>query len=172
MKHSGSIFLIGPMGAGKTTIGRLLAKSLKIPFYDSDQEIESRTGVDIATIFEYEGESGFRKRESVVIDELTEQHPIVLATGGGAILNEANRSRLSSGGFVAYLACSIERQLERTYQDSKRPLLDTPDPRQTLETLQAEREPFYLDSADFTLDTGSCSSRNASSSILKAFNDF
>ncbi len=172
MKHSGSIFLVGPMGAGKTTIGRLLAKSLNISFYDSDQEIESRTGVDISTIFEYEGEDGFRNRERVVIDELTQRQPIVLATGGGAILDPDNRSKLVEAGFIAYLACSIDRQLERTYQDNKRPLLDTPEPRQKLEALHAEREPLYQACADFTLDTGSCSSRSASSYILKAFNNF
>jgi shikimate kinase len=119
-----NIYLIGLMGAGKTTIGRQLAKALHLPFYDSDKAIEDLTGVDIPTIFEYEGEEGFRIREQNMIQELTQVKGCVLATGGGAIIREVNRQALTENGFVVYLQCSIDKILQRTKKDTKRPLLN------------------------------------------------
>lgn len=158
------------MGAGKTTIGRMLAKGLKISFVDSDKEIEKRTGVSIPMIFEYEGEDGFRKREGEVLTELTRMDGIVLATGGGAVLLPGNRECLRRRGFVVYLYCSVEKQLERTRKDSNRPLLNTENPRQRLFDLFSIREPIYRNLADVVIDTGQCSSRSAVRQILKAYN--
>ena len=132
MAKPNRIFLIGPMGAGKTTIGKQLAQSLGMTFGDSDQEIQRRTGVDIPTIFEYEGEEGFRQREQQAIDDLTQVDNQVLATGGGAILRAENRQHLSARGIVVFLACSPEQQFERTYRDRNRPLLQTEDPLERL----------------------------------------
>jgi len=169
MTHPGNIFLIGPMGAGKTTIGRMLAKNLGVPFCDSDKEIEQRTGVSIPMIFEYEGEAGFRKREAEVLGVLTQSSPIVLATGGGAVLLPENRTLLRQRGFVVYLQCSVDKQLERTHKDSNRPLLKTENPRARLEELFRFRAPLYRELAHFTVDTGIYSSRNAVRQILRAF---
>jgi shikimate kinase len=153
MKMPGSLFLTGPMGAGKSTIGRQLSKQLKMAFHDSDHEIEQRTGVDIPLIFELEGEAGFRKRESAVINELTCLPDIILATGGGAILDPVNRQHLSSRGRVVYLYASVEQQLKRTGKDRNRPLLHTADPRARLEELMAVRDPLYREIADLVIDT-------------------
>lgn len=153
MKMPGSLFLTGPMGAGKSTIGRQLSKQLKMAFHDSDHEIEQRTGVDIPLIFELEGEAGFRKRESAAIDELTRLPDIILATGGGAILDPANRQHLSNRGRVIYLHASIDQQLKRTGKDRNRPLLQTADPRAKLEELMAIRDPLYREIADLIIDT-------------------
>lgn len=153
MKMPGSLFLTGPMGAGKSTIGRQLSKQLKMAFHDSDHEIEQRTGVDIPLIFELEGESGFRKRESAVIDELTQLPDIILATGGGAILDPVNRQHLSSRGRVIYLHASVDQQLRRTRKDRNRPLLQTPNPRAKLEELMAVRDPLYREIADLVVET-------------------
>jgi shikimate kinase len=170
MRHNGNIFLIGPMGAGKTTIGRMLAKALGVVFFDSDKEIEQRTGVSIPMIFEYEGESGFRKRESEALGSLTQLNPVVLATGGGSILLPENREFLRRRGFVVYLQCGVEKQLERTHKDTNRPLLQTENPRARLEQLLALREPLYRSLAHFTVDTGQLSSRSAVRQILRALN--
>lgn len=170
MKHNGNIFLVGPMGAGKTTIGRQLAKSLGVGFYDSDKEIERKTGVSIPMIFDYEGEQGFRKRESEVLDEITHQSPIVLATGGGAIIQPSNRIWLRERGFVVYLQCNIDTQLSRTRKDSNRPLLKTENPRARLEELYAFRDPIYRELADLIVDTGHHSSRAAVRRILMSIN--
>ena len=169
MRGSENIYLIGPMGAGKTTIGRQLARQLDFDFYDSDWEIESRTGVDIPMIFEYEGEEGFRKRESAMLAELTLLSPIVLATGGGAVLSAENRQCLSDNGFVVYLRCSVNRQLERTMRDNNRPLLNLDQPKERLESLMKVRGPLYLACSDMILDTGSLSSRMAIKRIIDAF---
>ena len=118
-----NLFLIGPMGAGKTTVGKQLSEALGVEFVDSDHEIQRRTGVDIPTIFEYEGEEGFRNREQAVIAELTTREGIILATGGGAVLRDENRRHLASRGFVVYLRCTPEQQYERTRRDKNRPLL-------------------------------------------------
>lgn len=157
------------MGAGKTTIGRLLAKSLGVPFYDSDKAIEDITGVDIATIFEFEGEDGFRLRENKMIKELTELDSIVLATGGGVILNEDNREHLKDNGFVVYLQCSVDRLMERTSRNSQRPLLNTEKPREKIESLLQEREELYVSSADFIIDSGKVQSKAAVKEILKEY---
>jgi shikimate kinase len=169
MKQSENIYLIGLMGAGKTTIGRQLAKSLKLPFYDSDKAIEESTGVDIPTIFEFEGEEGFRDREQKIIKQLTQMQGIVLATGGGAILREENRSLLKENGFVVYLQCSVSRILERTRKDTKRPLLKTNNPRERLESLFKEREPLYLACADYKIDTGILQSKAVVNRILEHY---
>jgi shikimate kinase len=152
-----NIFLIGPMGVGKTTIGRHLARLLRMDFLDSDQEIEKRTGAAIPLIFEIEGEEGFRKRESAMLDELTQGDNRVLATGGGAILSDENRRMLRTRGLVVYLRASLETQLERTSRKRNRPLLNTGDPRRRLTELMAQREPFYQQEADITVDTDDCS---------------
>ncbi|MES9991855.1 MAG: shikimate kinase AroK [Candidatus Thiodiazotropha sp.] len=148
-----NLFLIGPMGAGKTTVGKQLAESFHMDFIDSDHEIQRRTGVDIPTIFEFEGEHGFRQRESAVIDDLTERDGIVLATGGGVVMREQNRHLLSSRGMVIYLHCSVRQQFERTHRDKNRPLLSTPDPLATLKELMDIRDPLYRQTADIVVST-------------------
>ena len=153
MNTPGSLFLTGPMGAGKSTIGRQLAKQLGMTFCDSDHEIERRTGVDIPLIFEIEGEPGFRKRERVVIDELTRVPDIVLATGGGAILDPDTRSRLGQRGRVIYLHTPIDAQLARTANDRQRPLLQNGNPRARLVELMQIREPLYRKIADLVINT-------------------
>ena len=153
MKMPGSVFLTGPMGAGKSTIGRQLSKRLRRPFHDSDHEIEARTGVDIPLIFELEGEAGFRKREKAVIEELSCLPDIILATGGGAILDPDTRQRLAERGTVIYLHASIDQQLRRTGRDRNRPLLQTANPRQRLTELMAVRDPLYRECADIVIDT-------------------
>ncbi len=165
-----NIYLVGLMGAGKTTIGRLLAKSLGLPFYDSDKAIEDITGVDIATIFEFEGEQGFRLRENKMITELTGLRDIVLATGGGVILNEENRVRLKETGFVVYLQCSIDRIVDRTSRNSQRPLLNVNNPREKIQTLLNERESLYLSCADFVIDSGQMQSKTVVKEIIKEYN--
>lgn len=169
MKKNENIYLIGLMGAGKTTIGRQLARSLRLPFYDSDKAIEENTGVDIATIFEYEGEDGFRKREKQMIQRLTAIKGIVLATGGGVILSEENRNLLINNGFVVYLQCSVQRVLERTRKDNMRPLLQTDNPKERLEQLFEQRESLYLSCADYKIDTGERQTKVVIREILKAY---
>lgn len=149
-----SIFIVGLMGAGKTTIGRLLARHRQLEFIDSDHEIEDRCGVSIPTIFEIEGEAGFRKRESCIIEELTRRSGIVLGTGGGAVLDPANRQYLKSRGTVVYLRCHPEELYLRTRHDRNRPLLQTDDPLARLKTLYAQRHPLYMETADIVLESG------------------
>lgn len=148
-----NVFLVGPMGAGKSAVGRQLARKLHLEFIDSDDEIESRTGVDIPFIFEKEGEEGFRKRESRVIDELTRRDGVVLATGGGAVIDPANRNHLGARGFVIYLYTSVQQQLSRTQRGRQRPLLDSGDPEEILRALMEEREPWYREIADMVVET-------------------
>lgn len=148
-----SIFLIGPMGSGKTAVGRQLARMLDLEFIDSDVEIEARTGVDIPLIFEKEGEAGFREREQETIESLTSRDGIVLATGGGAVLKPANRENLSKRGCVVYLQTSVEQQLERTRHGRQRPLLYTSDPKAKLRELLEERLPLYESTADLIVST-------------------
>lgn len=169
MKNSvENIFLIGPAGAGKTTIGRLLAQELKLDFYDSDHEIESRTGADIAWIFDMEGEEGFRKREEKIIEELSANSKIVLATGGGVILSEQNRRFLHSRGTVIYLMTTINQQLERTRKDQKRPLLQNVDDVETkLRDLMEEREPLYREIADHMVMTSRRSAKAVSTELTQ-----
>jgi len=158
-----NIFLVGPMGVGKSTVGRQLATALSFEFKDSDQEIQRRTGVDIPTIFEYEGEEGFRQRERQVIDELSEQSGIVMATGGGSVLCSDNRRDLISRGVVIYLHCSPEQQYARTARDRSRPLLHTEDPLLRLHELTEERDPLYRQVADMVVST----ERRGSPSVVK-----
>lgn len=148
-----SIFLVGPMGAGKTTIGKKLAEQRGLCFVDSDHEIEERTGVDIAFIFEKEGEEGFRRREEQVIEDLSARPGIVLATGGGAILRADNRRVLKSRGYVVYLHASVAQQFSRVERSENRPLLAQGDRREILARLFAERDPLYREVADLVLDT-------------------
>lgn len=169
MTQSDNIFLIGLMGAGKTTIGRQLAKALKLPFYDSDKAIEESTGVDISTIFEFEGEEGFRDREQKMLQQLTQMRGIVLATGGGAILREINRNLLKSNGFVVYLQCSVDRIVERTRRDNQRPLLQTANPRARIEQLFQQRQPLYLACADYKVDTGALPGKAVVNKVLEAY---
>jgi len=150
---NGNIFLVGLMGAGKTTVGKLLAKHLGKTFYDSDHEIEKRTGVKIPLIFEIEGEAGFRARETAVIDDLTRYNQIVLATGGGAVLNQKTREILSQRGMVIYLRASVDDLWHRTRHDKNRPLLQTQDPLAKLRELFAQRDPLYQEVADIIVDT-------------------
>lgn len=152
IKH-GNIFLIGLMGAGKSTVGRRLAKTLKLQFFDSDQEIECRTGATVSLIFEIEGEAGFRKREKDIIDELTKHSGIVLATGGGVVLDIVNRQALATRGMVVYLRTGSAQLIRRTSRDSKRPLLKTDDPATKLQELLKIRGPLYEEIADLVIDT-------------------
>lgn len=147
------------MGAGKTTIGRALAKSLDKSFIDSDQEIEIRTGVSIPLIFELEGEAGFRVRERMAIEDLTNSHNIVLATGGGVVTHAQNRAMLKERGLVIYLYADIEQLFARTSKDRNRPLLQTHDPKAVLQELITQREPLYRQTADIVCDTGDGSVR-------------
>jgi shikimate kinase len=151
---SGNIFLVGLMGAGKTSVGRMLAKRFSKTFYDCDHEIERRTGVKIPVIFEIEGEAGFRVREATVLRDLTALSDIVLATGGGAVLREDNRQVLANNGTVIYLRASLDDLWQRTRHDRNRPLLRTPDPRAKLEELFAQRDPLYREVAAIIMDTG------------------
>lgn len=161
------LFLIGPMGAGKTAIGKELARQLKLDFLDADQEIERRTGVDIPLIFEKEGEPGFRRREREVIAELTQRERLVLATGGGAVLDPGNRQALARG-FVIYLRASLEAQAARTAQNRNRPLLQTEDPQARLRQLFEVRAPLYESLAHLTVDTDSGQVRQITQRIIDA----
>jgi shikimate kinase len=148
-----NVFLVGPMGSGKSAVGRQLAQRLGLDFVDSDEEIEARTGVDIAYIFEREGEAGFRQREAEVIDALTRRDGLLLATGGGAILDAGSRERLRARGRVVYLRTSVEQQLARTRRSNDRPLLNNDDPSGTLRRLFEQRSPLYLEVAEVIVDT-------------------
>ncbi len=147
------IFLVGPMGAGKSTIGRLLASELGYNFRDSDRVIEERTGADIPWIFDMEGEEGFRERETAVLQELATELGMVVATGGGIVLREQNRELMKSAGYVCYLTASIDQLVERTARDKKRPLLQVENPRQKIIDLLSLREPLYQSAADFIVNT-------------------
>jgi shikimate kinase len=163
-----SVFLIGPMGSGKTAVGRALAKRLGLPFADSDAEIESRTGVDIAYIFEREGEEGFRIRERDVIDALTQAGGIVLATGGGAVLLAENRERLAARGTVVFLDTAVEQQLERTRRGGHRPLLTGTDRRAKLEELASVRDPLYRSIAAVTIRTDGRAPKSVAGDVARA----
>jgi shikimate kinase len=157
---SGNIFLIGMMGAGKTTVGRLLANFLEKKFHDSDREIQKRTGVSIPLIFEIEGEAGFRKRETEMLSELVKTGNIVLATGGGAVLSAENREMLKRSGTVIYLRATIDDLWRRTRHDKNRPLLQTQDPRTKLTELYAQRDPLYRETAHIIVESGKRSARH------------
>ncbi|RDX36028.1 shikimate kinase AroK [Kangiella sp. HD9-110m-PIT-SAG07] len=167
MKGKRNIFLVGPMGAGKTTIGKQLAEILKLEFVDSDHELEERTGAPIDWIFDIEGEDGFRVREEKIIEELTQEQGIVLATGGGAVVSDKSRNHLAARGVVVYLETSIEQQLERTRRDKRRPLIQNNNPKDTLESLMKEREPLYTEIADLTVATNISSVKSVAKEIVE-----
>lgn len=166
MAKSTNLFLVGLMGAGKSTIGRQLAKSLGCEFIDSDHEIEGRTGASIPLIFDIEGEAGFRQREKKIIDDLTQREGIVLATGGGVVLDPENRAHLHTRGFVVYLYATIDQLLARTTKDRNRPLLQTADPRARFEELMRVRDPLYREIADLVVDTGRRTVKSVEREIL------
>ncbi len=161
-----NLILVGMMGAGKTTVGRLLARRLKRDFYDSDEEIERRCGVRVPVIFDIEGEAGFRAREAQVIAELCALDSVVLATGGGVVLAEENRRRLATRGTVVYLHARPGYLWQRVRHDRNRPLLATPDPQRRLEELYAERDPLYREVADVVMDTGKQSVQTLAKDLL------
>lgn len=166
MTKAPNLFLVGPMGAGKSTVGRQLAKALGWQFLDSDTEIERLTGAAIPWIFDIEGEAGFRRRERAVIEDLTRGERIVLATGGGVVLDPDNREHLKSRGVVVYLNATVDHLCDRTSKDRNRPLLQVSDPRARLAELLAQREPLYRDVADVVVDTGGRTVRGAVKDIL------
>jgi len=159
------LYLIGPMGSGKSTVGKHLAELLACPFVDSDSEIESRAGADIPWIFDVEGEAGFRRRETAVLKDLAGQPDAVIATGGGAILADENRALMSSTGTVIFLNISVAQQLKRTGSGEGRPLLETGDREATLTRLMAEREPLYRSLADVMISGGGANARKVARQI-------
>jgi shikimate kinase len=167
MAKADNIFLIGPMGAGKSTIGRLLAAELHLPFCDTDKAIEDRCGADIPWIFDVEGVDGCRAREASMLAELSEDNGLVLATGGGIILLADNRKMLRSRGFVVYLRASVDQQTARTSKDKNRPLLQSGEPREVLEQLMAVRDPLYTEVADMMIDTDARSPKDVAKDIAK-----
>ena len=158
-----NVYLVGLMGAGKTTLGRSLARRLALDFVDSDREIEARTGVSIPTIFEIEGEEGFRRREAAVIEELSRLSGQVVATGGGAVLRAENRANIKASGYVVYLNVPPQILWERTRHDRNRPLLRVPDPLARLNELFTQRDPYYREVADLVVDGG----RGSASGLLQ-----
>ncbi|MBL1274859.1 MAG: shikimate kinase AroK [Ectothiorhodospiraceae bacterium] len=161
-----NIIFVGPMGAGKTTIGKALASQLGRTFYDSDREIEERTGANIPLIFELEGEEGFRRREQTAIAELMAKTDIVLATGGGAVLDPENRDHITRQGFVIYLNAPLEQLLKRTAKDKSRPLLQTADPRKKLQDILTIRDPLYREIADVIIETDGGPARTVVKNLL------
>ena len=162
-----NIFIVGPMGSGKSTVGKIISAELFLDFFDTDDEIEIRTGASIDWIFDLEGESGFRKRESEMLDEMVKRNSIVLSTGGGIVLESANRELLSSRGTVFYLSTPISVQVERTAKDKDRPLLKNGDPEKILSKLHDEREEFYKSVSDHIIETEDKSSQEVASEIIK-----
>jgi shikimate kinase len=167
-----NIFIVGPMGSGKSTVGKIISSELFLTFYDTDEEIETRTGASIDWIFDLEGEEGFRKRESKILEDMVHKNSIVLSTGGGIILSESNREMLSSRGTVFYLATPIAVQLERTSKDKDRPLLKNGDPGEILKNLHLARESLYKEVADYSVNTEGKSSQEVSSEIIKLVKNY
>lgn len=167
-----NIFIVGPMGSGKSTVGKIISDELFLTFHDTDEEIENRTGASIDWIFDLEGEEGFRKRETKILDELAQLNSIVLSTGGGIILSEENRDTLSSRGTVFYLATPISVQLERTSKDKDRPLLKNGDPETILEELHETREELYESVADYVVNTENLTSQEVAAEIIKLVKNY
>jgi shikimate kinase len=165
MSHR-NIILIGPMGSGKSTIGNVIAKRLNREFQDSDHFIEKRTGVDIARIFDIEGEQGFRDRETNALGELLSENNRVIATGGGSVLREENQQLLKQKGYIVFLDTSVNQQMQRLRRDKKRPLLQTENPRERLESLLTERRPIYLELADLAVKTDKRMARRLAADII------
>ena len=159
------IFLVGPMGSGKTPVGRILASNLKMSFADTDDEIEQRSGASVSWIFDVEGEAGFRNREEQIVEEITKRKDIVVSTGGGVVLRKKNRETLSNRGFVVYLRASIEELVGRMAGDKKRPLLQVDDPLEKIRQIVLERDPLYLETADFVFEAHGLSSKSAAHRI-------
>ncbi|WP_197409264.1 MULTISPECIES: shikimate kinase AroK [Microbulbifer] len=168
---SRSIFLVGPMGAGKSTIGKLLAAQLRLPFADSDKVLEEKTGADIPWIFDVEGEAGFRRRESDTLRQLCEGPVQVIATGGGIVLREENRRLLRKHGLVVYLQASIDQLMERTSKNSNRPLLQVADPRARIIELVEERDPLYREVADLVCETDYCTPKQAAIRVAERLSE-
>ncbi|MTI14129.1 shikimate kinase [Sansalvadorimonas verongulae] len=166
--QSRTIYLIGPMGAGKSTIGRMLSRELNLPFLDTDQEVEERCGADIPWIFDMEGEAGFRQRETAVLECLKDDPPQVVATGGGIVMKDVNRRIMITNGFVVFLQASVSTQIMRTAKDKRRPLLQRPDRKQVLTDLYAIREPLYRQTADLVVCTDRGSPRQVIREIVDA----
>jgi shikimate kinase len=165
MSHR-NIILVGPMGSGKSTIGNIIARRLNREFQDSDHHIEQRTGVDIARIFDIEGEQGFRDRETSALQELLSENNRVIATGGGSVVRSENQQLLKQQGYVVFLDTSLNQQMQRLRRDKKRPLLQTDDPRGRLESLLLERRPIYLDLADLVIKTDKRVARRLAADII------
>ena len=161
------VFLVGPMGAGKSTIGKYLAPRLNLDFADTDSEIEKRSGADIPWIFDVEGEDGFRKREQQVVEEMTLWDNVLLATGGGVVVRPQNRRVLAARGFVIYLHASVEEQVRRTHRDRRRPLLQNGDPEEVLRALMIERDQHYREIADHVITTDDCSPRTVAQRLVR-----
>ena len=166
------IFLIGPMGSGKTTIGRQLSRRLGMDFLDLDLELQDRCGVEVAIIFDIEGESGFRQRESALLDELTRRDGLILATGGGSVLQEANRRMLTERGLVVYLQTSVDQQLKRLERDKQRPLLQAPDRRRRLRELAEQRNPIYEACADLAIRSSNISPAAMAAVVTRQIRDY
>ena len=161
-----NIFIVGPMGSGKSTVGKIISDELFLNFFDTDEEIESRTGASIDWIFDLEGEEGFRKRESSILQEMVKKNSIVLSTGGGIILSSSNRDLLSSRGTVFYLSTPISIQVERTSKDKNRPLLKNGDPLEVLSKLHEERKTLYEEVSDHIIDTENKTSQKVAAEII------
>jgi shikimate kinase len=170
MSHR-NIILIGPMGSGKSTIGNIIARRLHREFQDSDHFIEERTGVDVARIFDVEGEQGFRDRESNALSELLSKNNRVIATGGGSVLRRQNQQLLKQKGYIVFLDTTVNQQMQRLQRDKKRPLLQTENPRQRLESLLLERRPIYLDLADLAVKTDKRMARRLATDIIDQLPD-
>ena len=172
INQKGNIILIGPMGSGKTSTGRILAKEMGYAFADTDEEVTKRTGVSIAYIFDVEGEEGFRKRECLALKECLNDNNTILSTGGGIVLSKENRDLLQDRGTVVYLQTSIRSQVKRTASTNNRPLLQDKDPEETLEKLMLTRAPLYEEIADITIMTDNKSLQEMSKEIQRAINEY
>ena len=171
-ERGGNVFLVGPMGSGKTTIGRLVARSLGLEFFDCDSELERRTGATVNLIFDIEGEAGFRDRETRMLAELARRDGVLVATGGGAVLRPENRELLRTHGLVVYLETRVEQQIRRLSRDTSRPLLKAPDRRRRLQKLADERDPLYREVADLTVPSRSQSVRQMAQLVTEAIHEY